>query len=164
MPNGTPAYRAFTATNTGRANRLLSDADIVYNNNTIKVRALWDTGATSTCISHDVARQLAMTPTGMQTMHTPAGLTDANTYLVNIILPNHVQILDVVVCDSDIGAQGIGVLIGMDIILHGDLAISNYDNKTMFSFRVPSKQHTDYVKQIQVENIIGPKHGNKKKR
>ena len=45
---------------------------------------------------------------------------------------------------SKIGAQGIDILIGMDIISKGDFAISNYNGKTQFSFRLPSQQDVDY--------------------
>ncbi len=48
--------------------------------------------------------------------------------------------------DSEIGKQGIDVLIGMDIISNGDFAVSNYDGKTYFSFRLPSQEHVEYKK------------------
>lgn len=46
--------------------------------------------------------------------------------------------------DSEIGKQGIDVLIGMDIISNGDFAISNYEGRTQFSFRIPSQEHIEY--------------------
>ena len=49
---------------------------------------------------------------------------------------------------SKIGAQGIDVLIGMDIISKGDFAISNYDEKTQFSFRLPSQKDVDYKQEL----------------
>lgn len=48
------------------------------------------------------------------------------------------------VIDSEIGSQGIDILIGMDIIKLGDFAISNYKGQTQFSFRIPSQEHVDY--------------------
>ena len=36
--------------------------------------------------------------------------------------------------DSEIGNQGIDVLIGMDIISMGDFAVSNFSGKRQFSF------------------------------
>lgn len=47
---------------------------------------------------------------------------------------------DVQVCDTDIGKQGLEMLIGMDIITLGDFSVSNYNDKTVFTFRVPSKE------------------------
>ena len=45
----------------------------------------------------------------------------------------------------NIGAAGIGVLIGMDIITSGDFSVSNYNGKTVFTFRTPSQERIDYV-------------------
>ena len=69
------------------------------------------------------------------------------------------------VCESEIGNQGIGVLIGMDIIGKGDFAVSNYDGKTVFTFRTPSIKLTDYVQQNAASRTVGKLHGkgNKKR-
>lgn len=125
--------------------------------------ALWDTGATRTCISLNVAKDLGLIPTGKRNIQTPSGKGVVNTYLVSITLPNNVHLEDVEVCDSAIGEQGIGVLIGMDIITRGDFSVSNYNGKTMFSFRIPSRSITDYVAQLRTEKLIGT-HGSKKKK
>lgn len=53
---------------------------------------------------------------------------------------------NIYVIDSEIGDQDIDVLIGMNIISLGDLSVTNYEGKTVFSFRVPSQGCTDYVK------------------
>ena len=159
---------AFTTKNVGIVNRLLNDVTVKYNEKSNVVKALWDTGATGTCISYDVVNKLSLIATGKKNIQTPSGTGVVNTYLIDIQLPNNVNIKDVEVCDSEIGSQGIDVLIGMDIINLGDLSVSNYNNATVFSFRLPSSQTTDYVKQIAVQNIIGTPHGpgkrkNKKK-
>lgn len=39
------------------------------------------------------------------------------------------------------------MLIGMDIISHGDFAFTNQDGKSCFSFRIPSKTKIDYVEE-----------------
>ena len=100
-----------------------------------------------------------MIPTGKIEIKTPSGKSEVSTYLVNLILQNQVCVTDVQVCESEIGEQGIGALVGMDIITMGDFAVSNKDGKTCFSFRIPSVERTDYVKQVQVENAIGQRHG-----
>lgn len=162
MPNSEQPCHAFTSKNTGLSNRLLNEAIVLYNGSQLRVKVLWDTGATCTCISNEIANRLSMTPTGKQVIHTPSGNKEVNTYIVNIVLPNEVQVQDVTVSDSDIGNQGIDMLIGMNIILIGDFAVSNFNGKTVFTFRIPSKQVTDYVQVIAKENAIGPKHGKKK--
>jgi len=41
----------------------------------------------------------------------------------------------------------IGILIGMDVISCGDFAVTNRDNRTVFTFRMPSIARYDYVKE-----------------
>ena len=72
---------------------------------------------------------------------------------------NNVEINDLMVIDSDIGKQNIDVLIGMDIICRGDFAVSNYNNKTAFTFRTPSEKKIDYVLETKISNLIGQTHG-----
>lgn len=159
MGNDPVQYLAFTTKSPCVVKRLCNIAGIGSNGHQISVPALWDTGATGTCISHEVVKNLSLIPTGQKNVHTPNGESTVDTYMVDVFLPNHVTIRDVEVCDSEIGAQGIGILIGMDIISLGDFAVSNYDGKTVFTFRTPSKQVTDYVKQITAANAIGQPHG-----
>ena len=169
MLDTTMPTRAFTTKAPALVNRLLNKAVISYNGTNEEVFALWDTGATGTCISTEVAHQLGLISTGMKNIQTPSGSSQVNTYLVDIILPNNVRIPNVEVCDSAIGTQQIGqhslgMLIGMDIINLGDFTVSNHNGQTVFSFRMPSMQTTDYVKQVNVANIIGNKHGSGKRK
>ena len=157
-------YRAFTVQWNGPMRALKTDAWIEYNGNQLKVVGLWDTGATSTCISYDVVSKLNLVSTGKTRIQTPSGSKEVNTYLLDVILPNKVAIRDVPVLDSDIGAQGLGLLVGMDIIALGDFTVTNVERKTCFTFRIPSKQKVDYVKQIAASNTIGQKHGRGRRR
>lgn len=155
---------AFTVKYKNITQKLTTDIEITNNGNSIQSKALWDTGATDCCISKQVANSLALVPTGRINIHTPSGTMETNTYLVDIKLPNDVEINDVLVADSEIGAQQIGLLIGMNIISQGDLAVGNHSNVTTFSFRMPSVGVTDYVKQIKASNIIGKPHGKGKRK
>lgn len=111
---------------------------------TMPAIALWDTGATGTCISKDLAQRLRLQPIGMQQIQTPSGKAIVNQYKMHIVLNNEIIIPDVSVIDSEIGNQNIDILIGMDIITLGDFGISNYEDRTQFSFRLPSQEHVDY--------------------
>ena len=124
--------------------KLINVAVIEYDGNFIPVTAQWDTGATGTCISKGIVSRLNLQPTGMINVQTPSGIGTMNKYMVNLILNNEVTILNLPVMDSEIGNQGIDVLIGMDIISMGDFAVSNFDGKTQFSFRIPSQEHVEY--------------------
>ena len=124
--------------------KLINSAVVESNNQFFPVKAQRDTGATGTCISKGLVQKLGLVPTGMIKVHTPSGVGLMNKYMVNLILNNEVRISNVTVMDSEIGNQGIDVLIGMDIITMGDFAVSNYVGRTQFSFRFPSQEHIEY--------------------
>lgn len=157
-------YHAFTSKYEGLSNKLINEVILEQKGSSKLCLAQWDTGASGSCVSEDVINDLGLIPIGMQTMQTPSGSKDVHTYLVDIILPNKVKVEGVVVCGSDIGNQGIQMLIGMDVINQGDFSVSNYDGKTVFSFRTPSKRTTDFVKEINIDNKIGPRHGKGKRK
>ena len=94
----------------------------------IKCTCLWDTGASSSCISKRLAEKLGLIQVGVAKTFTAAGLSQTKTYIVNIGLPNHVQI-------------------PMVPVTLGDFSITNVGGKTIFSFRVPSTETIDYVQQ-----------------
>lgn len=154
--------KAFVIREPGIRNKLHSEVKISYNRQETTVRALWDTGATNSCISADVVSNLGLVATGKLPIQTPSGNDVVNTYLVDVMLPNDVPIPDLMVCDSKIGAQGIGMLIGMDIINQGDFVVSNYQGKTVFSFRMPSESVMDFVSGIKASNVIMANRNRKK--
>lgn len=157
-------YHAYTTKYDRLSQKLANDVQVAHKDRMCSATALWDTGATGTCISEELVKELDLVPTGKLNISTPSGSSVVNTYLVDILFPNKVMIKDVVVCGTKIGEQGIQVLIGMDIITLGDLAVSNYEGKTTFSFRIPSRTETDYVKEIKRENLIGQRHGKGKRK
>lgn len=107
-------------------------------NSNIDAKALWDTGANCCCISYDLVKKLNLKPIGAMPIATPSGAAVYNKYMINIELPNKIILKDVTVCESEIGAQKLDLIIGMNIINKGDFAISNFDGKTKFSFRIPT--------------------------
>ena len=156
--------RAFVTKSNGFMNRLVNNVIILFNEKQIEIQGLWDTGATNSCISMEVVERLELIKTGFSDVKTPSGQSRRNTYLIDVALPNHVIVKDVRVNDSEIGKQGLGILIGMDIIRLGDFAVSNYNGKTVFTFRHPSQKCIDFVTPINIQNIIGKKHGSGKKK
>jgi uncharacterized protein YchJ len=105
--------------------------------------ALWDTGASHSVITKSTATALGLIPTAMTRLTHAGGVSDVNSYLVNLYLPNSVMIHTVRV--SEIEDKDFGVLVGMDIITFGDFAITNVNNNTKVSFRYPSLEEIDYV-------------------
>ena len=116
-------------------------------------KAIWDTGATGSVITEKVVEELDLKPTGMVIVSTASGETIANTYIVNIWLPNKVVFYDLKVTEGNIQGET-EVLIGMDIISSGDFAVTNYDDKTVFTFRHPSAARIDFVKNIRQERTV----------
>lgn len=115
-------------------------------------RAIWDTGATGTVITPNVVTGLGLQPSGKVTVQgvgqagTPAQHL-CDTYLVNIYLPNNVVIVGVRASENSLA--DCDVLIGMDIISHGDFAITNHNDKTTWTFRTPPCEEIDFVQEIE---------------
>jgi len=59
-----------------------------------------------------------------------------------MLLPNNVGVSQLRVTQGII--NGADVLIGMDVITKGDFALSNFQGKTTFCFRIPSVERIDF--------------------
>ena len=155
QPQGQLPIRAFTIAYDGFSRVLASDVRIgepVDPKQPPKqlpplFKAIWDTGATASVITQKVIDQCSLKPTGMAVAHTAQGTTTTETFLVSILLPNTVGFSAVKVSRGVV--RDWDVLIGMDIIGSGDFAVTNKDGKTVFSFRFPSTECIDFVKQSQ---------------
>jgi Aspartyl protease len=118
---------------------------------------LWDTGATNCVISQKVVDECGFKPTGIEKVIGVHGEQLAETFLVNIILPNEIAFSNWRVTKGLCG--GADVIIGMDLISLGDFTITNRNGATVFSFRYPSEHTVDYVKEETIRRAIGKKHG-----
>lgn len=100
-------------------------------------RSLWDTGASVTLISSKVIKVLGLTPIGKSGVSGyNEGVDVKDTYLVHIGLPTGDIVTNIMAMEFD--SDEYDVVIGMDIICKGDLAITNKEDRTTFSFRIPS--------------------------
>ena len=108
--------------------------------------AIWDTGATASCISQRVVDTCGLVPIGMVKVQTADGLVDSETFMINLGLPNAVGFMNLPVTKGNLGSS-CDVLIGMDVITQGDFTVTNKGGNTIFSFRVPSEIHIDFVKE-----------------
>jgi hypothetical protein len=97
---------------------------------------MWDTGATNTVISRSVVHRCRLEPSGVIRVRSIGAVVEAESYLVNLILPNLVHVPNLSVTEGEV--SGFDVIIGMDVIALGDFAITNFQGQTVFSFRVPS--------------------------
>ena len=116
---------------------------------------IWVTDATGGVIQKRIADELGISPSGRVVVHgvgkdgAPNEL-EPNAYLINIYLPNQVGLMAVKVSEGTI--SGADILIGMDVIGCGDFVITNFNEKTTWSFRVPSGEEIDFVKDLNDYN------------
>jgi predicted aspartyl protease len=132
----------------GRVNVLVNQVEIIVpnTNTSLKVNAIWDTGASATAITQNVVDKLGLLPTGITNVNTANGTALQNTYIVDVGLPNQVKVKDVTVTAAAAFSGGCDVLIGMDIIGLGDFSVTNYNDETCMSFRIPSVHEIDYAR------------------
>ena len=110
-----------------------------------KYKAIWDTGATHSVITEKIVQDLNLKPVGMTVVHTANGETHQKQYIVNFYLPNQVMFIMLRVTEAPLHETDI--LIGMDVISQGDFSISNFQGTTTLTFRMPSCQELDFVKE-----------------
>jgi len=144
---------AFTVKYNGIAHQLITKVNVFnpIDNRSIEVKALWDTGATSTCITKRIVNDLGLQQTGVSTICGVNGKSQVPRYGIILKLPNNVRInpfqADMVTLHDDVE-----MLIGMNIITAGDFALTNHEKRTTLSFIVPSIGETDYVEIINGRN------------
>lgn len=178
MPKINPPFHALTVKSHGGVLRQLVTtvhvftAKEIINNFKIEKKefqgqAIWDTGATTTAISSNVARGLNLIPIGKATVEAVNDRYEVNRYLVDIVLPNGVGLRSVEVTEATNLGQ-FDILIGMDIITKGDFVITNAGGETWFSFRIPPDgKKIDYVaraNEIQAKQVRRKKSKAKRKR
>jgi hypothetical protein len=144
----------FTVAYSGRVNVLITDIKvslpILPNINPLTLvhypsKAIWDTGATGSVITRKAASALKLMPISKMQVHGVNGTSTQNVYLVSITLPNNVTISPVRVTECESLNGPFDVLIGMDIIGNGDFAVTNSNNQTVMSFRIPSISRIDFT-------------------
>lgn len=106
--------------------------------------AIWDTGANGSVISSQIVRALGIKPFRKARVIHAGGESVVNTYLVNILLPNQVEIKTLQVTEG--AFTDTDILIGMDIIAMCDFAISLPNGKNKFTFQIPSEREIDFIK------------------
>jgi hypothetical protein len=115
--------------------------------------AIWDTGATNTCITQKAVISAGLPQIGVTNCQGVYGKIEKRPlYMGCLYLPNKVCVnrLPLIEIDSLPGAD---LLIGMDIIGAGDFALSLESGNTVFSFRFPSAISIDFVQTTHSEKI-----------
>jgi hypothetical protein len=104
----------------------------------LEVMALWDTGATGSCIKPRLKDRLNLSLDANNTVRLSGigGEVQVFMALVNIRLIPNAEIVSHPVSIVDFPGDA-DILIGMDIIGMGDFAVCNAEEKTSFSFAMP---------------------------
>lgn len=106
--------------------------------------ALWDTGANRTYVSQRVAKELSLKPVEKATYYTASDTVTCDVYFIDMLLPGEIMMKGIYVF-AFAGAPDCDVLIGMDVICGGDLAVTNAAGNTWVSFcSPPKKNHIDF--------------------
>ena len=168
-----PQVSAFTTSSNGRKNVLANQVQVAaaYNPSVRspgpefkEYNGIWDTGATGTVITKRVANDCGLKPITMCQVRGVHEVKLANVYLINIRLPNNVEFIELHAVEANgLLGENKDVLIGMDIIGKGDFAVSNFQGKTTFTFRMPSQAKIDFVKDLQLNSITKGKKRRKKR-
>jgi len=104
----------------------------------VEVEALWDTGATITCIKPALWERLKLRSfkPGRGKFAGIGGNVNADLTFVDLFITSEFLLKNCPIYAIDFPGDE-DILIGMDIIGMGDFAVCNTDNKTSFSFVVP---------------------------
>ncbi len=101
----------------------------------IKALAMVDTGASSTVISQGLAARLKINPVGTTQINTPSSTNvSCHQFDIRIIFPNNINIHSIIITEAPLQGQHIQCLIGRDVLKHGVLIYTGYDNSFTLSF------------------------------
>jgi predicted aspartyl protease len=110
------------------------------------VLALVDTGATNTSISNKLAASLGLAIIEQCWVGAAGGTHRANVYSIDVLLRSMVNFTNIRAAEFVKTNQIFDIIVGMDILTLGDLAITNHGHRTVLSFRVPpDTRHIDFV-------------------
>ena len=128
--------------------RLISDVLVVNGTKSCETKALWDTGAKNSAISPVVASMLGLIPQGTALVSSVTTQELSDSYNITVLLRSSInaRFENVFATCHPIEKQGIGLIIGMNIISKGDFAISNSNGKTTLSVRFPTQETIDFSK------------------
>ena len=144
---------AITYTNKGITDNIVTPVTIknALSDDTIDTRGLWDTGAQNSAITAKAAKKLGLpvlTKTFIRGVH---GVKEVNVYYIDIVLnnPSITVKCHATECEELSDDGTVDLLLGMNVISKGDFVISNYGGHTTMTFRVPSLERKDFVKELK---------------
>jgi hypothetical protein len=110
----------------------------------LKIKALWDTGASHCAITQKVIKALNLIPFTKVPVGHATGSSWQDAFKLNILLPNDVGVVNCNATECVSINGNFDIIIGMDLITKGDFAITNQNGKSVVSFRMPSQTIIDF--------------------
>jgi hypothetical protein len=143
-------HEALTYKYTGLTDSIVTPIEVfsdVYDEVTSYLtNALWDTGAMGSVVSPAIVVKLSLDIVDTVEITGINGDSEAEVTVISVHFPNGAVINDlrVAVCDMSPDTE---IILGMDAITQMDLAITNGNNQTQFSFVIPPrKDKIDFTK------------------
>jgi hypothetical protein len=98
--------------------------------------AIWDTGATSSMIAENIAHTLRLKPVGHTVIAGVHGVTNANTYCVDVKFNIGATVKGIKVAEAS-NTGGFGLLVGMDIIGRGKMYLDGTSDVLSVTVEIP---------------------------
>jgi hypothetical protein len=103
----------------------------------IEYEATWDTGASTSMITQQIVDECGLKPIRKSNLQSVSGVQKTEVYMINLYLPGNVLFSRIPVVRGNFGHARWKMIIGMDVIRHGDFFVVNKNSVTEFSFTVP---------------------------
>jgi hypothetical protein len=89
---------------------------------------------------------MGILPLGTAALYHANGCDEVNLYRINITIPGGIEFCCLTVFGSDLHRADL--LIGMDIMIHGDFGVSHPTGRTKFTFQYPSTHDLDFLREM----------------
>lgn len=120
--------------------RLITDIVIKNKNKSVNVKALWDTGATTSAVSSRVVKELSLPYVRTADVSMPISSDVVDVYMVTVQISDEIIYDNLEVFELPFENQETDFIIGMNIISTGEFHVSNINNITAFSFTTPAEK------------------------
>lgn len=124
----------------------------VFNEKWREVKGVIDIGATCTCITKRLAKQLKCKPFSESKIEYALGKSKSKVHIIDFIMADTILMSDVSVFAFPVNIEA-DIIIGMDILSRGNLALRNIKGITSFSFSISKKEVMKINKDKEHETI-----------
>lgn len=111
----------------------------VINPNVLRaeVKALWDTGSTTTIISPEIVKILGLKPINKEPVVHLLGEGEVNVYKIALIISNDVSLQNVIAIEMPCTTNTFHMIIGMNVIKLGDFSLKRRGDQIKLNFTLP---------------------------